>query len=159
MNIWLFMNVSYCIFGMYCIPHFWNTVLHFQSDLAFLYWEVDCVGSVPVSHRPDPVSKRTCIPFAAETFLGSSAVSLATDSLLFSQSCPTLCDPTDCSTPGFSVLHYLLDFAQIHVHWVGDAIQPSHPLLPSSSFASSGQNIEYFASAFILPMNIQRWFP
>ena len=40
--------------------------------------------------------------------------------------------PMDCSTPGFPVLHYLLEFAQTHVHWVGDAIQPSHPLSPSS---------------------------
>ena len=49
--------------------------------------------------------------------------------LLFTQSCPTLCDPMDCSTPSFAVLHYLLEFAQTHVHWVDDAIQPSHPLL------------------------------
>ena len=41
----------------------------------------------------------------------------------------TLCSPMDCSTPGFSVLHYLLEFAQTQVHWVSDAIQPSHPLL------------------------------
>ena len=41
----------------------------------------------------------------------------------------TLWNPMDCSTPGFSVLHYLLEFAQNHVHWVSDAIQPSHPLL------------------------------
>ena len=40
-----------------------------------------------------------------------------------------------CITPGFPVLHYLPEFAQTHVHWVGDAIQPSHPLLPSSPFA------------------------
>ena len=39
-----------------------------------------------------------------------------------------LCDPTDCSMPGFRVLHYLLELAQTHVHWIGDAIQPSHPL-------------------------------
>ena len=38
----------------------------------------------------------------------------------------------DCNTSGSSVLHYLPEFAQIHVHWVGDAIQPPHPLLPSS---------------------------
>ena len=44
------------------------------------------------------------------------------------QSCPTLCDPMDCSMPGFPVLHHLLEFAQTHVHWVGDAIQPSPPL-------------------------------
>ena len=43
--------------------------------------------------------------------------------------CPTLCDPMNWSTPGFSVLHYLLEFAQNHVRWVDDAIQPSHSLL------------------------------
>ena len=48
------------------------------------------------------------------------------------QSCPTLWGPMDCSTPGLPVLHHLLEFAQIHVHWVGDAIQPSHPLFPIS---------------------------
>ena len=45
------------------------------------------------------------------------------------QWCPTLCDPMDCSTPGFPVLHHLLEFAQSHVHWVDDGIQPPHPLL------------------------------
>ena len=41
---------------------------------------------------------------------------------------PTLCDPMDCSTPGLPVHHQLPEFTQTHVHWVGDAIQPSHPL-------------------------------
>ena len=45
------------------------------------------------------------------------------------QSCPTLCKPMHYSTPGFPVLHYLPEFAQTYVHQVGDAIQPSHPLL------------------------------
>ena len=44
------------------------------------------------------------------------------------QSCPTLWDPMDCITPGLPVHHQLLELAQTHVHWVGDAIQPSHPL-------------------------------
>ena len=44
------------------------------------------------------------------------------------QSCPTLCDPVDCGMPGFSVHHQFLELAQTHVHQVGDAIQPSHPL-------------------------------
>ena len=48
------------------------------------------------------------------------------------QSCPTLCDPTDCSTPGLPVHHQLLELAQTHVHRVGDATQPSHPLLSPS---------------------------
>ena len=44
------------------------------------------------------------------------------------KSCLTLCNPMDCITPDFPALHYLQEFAQTHVHWVGDAIQPSHPL-------------------------------
>ena len=65
------------------------------------------------------------------------------------KSCLTLCDPMDCSTPGFPVLHYLPEFAQTHVHWVDDAIQPSHlchPLLPlpsifpSTRFFSNGSS-------------------
>ena len=44
------------------------------------------------------------------------------------QSYPNLCDPMDCSTPGLPVHHQLPEFAQTHVHWVGEAIQPSHPL-------------------------------
>ena len=48
--------------------------------------------------------------------------------------CLTLCNPIDCSMPGLPVPHYLPEFAQVHVHWVSDIIQPSHPLLPSSSF-------------------------
>ena len=50
----------------------------------------------------------------------------------------TLCNPTDCSTPGSSVLHCLPEFAEVHVHWVGDAIQPSHPL--SAPFVSCSQS-------------------
>ena len=86
-----------------------------------------------------------------------------------------LCDPMDCSMPGFPLLHYLPEFAQTHVHWVSDGIQPSHPLLPPSPlalnlsqhqsfpmswfFASGGQSIGASASASVLPMNIQGWFP
>ena len=48
------------------------------------------------------------------------------------QSCPTLCGPMNHSTPGFLFHHQLLEFTQTHVHQVGDAIQPSHPLLSPS---------------------------
>ena len=92
------------------------------------------------------------------------------------QSCLTLCNPLDFSTLGFPVLCYLPEFAQTHVHWVGDAIQPSHPLLPPSPpafnlfpasgsflmsqfFTSGGQSIGVSTSALVLPMNIQDWFP
>ena len=54
-----------------------------------------------------------------------------------SLSCVTLCDPMNHSTPGFPVHHKLLEFTQTHVHRVGDAIQPSHPLLAPSPPASN----------------------
>ena len=86
------------------------------------------------------------------------------------KACPILCNPMDCSMPGFSVLHHLLEFAQTYVHWVTDTIQPSHLLLPTSCpasgsfpmsqlFASDGQSIGASASASVLPVNIQSWFP
>ena len=66
------------------------------------------------------------------------------------QLCPTLCDPMDCSTPGLPVHHQLPEFTQTHVHWVGDAIQPSHPLsspsLPALNF-SQHQGLSKWVSA------------
>ena len=56
------------------------------------------------------------------------------------QSCPTLCDPVDCSTPGLPVRHRLPEPPQTHVHGVGDAIQPSRPLLPPSPAVNISQH-------------------
>ena len=68
------------------------------------------------------VSKRTKQTFLQRRYQFNSAA----------QSCPTLCDPMDCSTPSFPVHHQLLELTQTHVHRVGDAIQPPH-LLSSPS--------------------------
>ena len=57
------------------------------------------------------------------------------------QSCPTLCNPMNCSTPVLPVHHQLLKFTQTHVHWVSDAIQPSHPL--SSPFLPAPNPSKY----------------
>ena len=89
-------------------------------------------------------------------------------------SCPTYCDPTDCSTSGFLVLHSLSEFAQTHVHCpclhptISACVTPCSSCLqsfpPSGSvpmswfFASGGQNIGASASVSVLPMNIQGWF-
>ena len=70
------------------------------------------MGEAPISQR----ASNSCI-----TWVDCCWYSVATLRL-------TLCNPMDCSTPGFPVLHYLVEFAQSHVHRVGDAIQPSHPL-------------------------------
>ena len=89
------------------------------------------------------------------------------------QSCPTPCAVMESSTPGLPVHHKLPEPTQTHVHWVGDVIQPSHPLsspslpafiLPSirvfpmsQFFASGGQSVGASASASVLPMNNQDW--
>ena len=70
------------------------------------------------------------------------------------QSCPTLCDPIDCSTPGFPVLHYLPEFAQTHAHRVSDAIQPSHPLWSPSPPALNLSSIRIFSNESALRI---RW--
>ena len=92
------------------------------------------------------------------------------------QSCPTLCDPVYCHTPGFPVLHDLLELVQTYVHWVSNAIQTSCPVsflsfpdfiffpasrsfVMSSLFTSGSQSIGASASGSVLPMNIQDWFP
>ena len=92
------------------------------------------------------------------------------------QSCPTLCNPMNCSTPGLPVHLQLLESKQTHVHRVSDAIQPSHPFVVSYSscpqsfpasgsfqmsqlFASGGQSIGISASTSVLPMNTQDWSP
>ena len=93
-----------------------------------------------------------------------------------SLSCVQPCDPMDCSTPGFPVHHQLPELTHTHVHWVGDDIQPSHPLSSPSPPAFSlsyhqglfhwvsclhlvAPSIRVSASASVLPMNIQDWFP
>ena len=92
------------------------------------------------------------------------------------QSCLTVFDTMDCSTPGLPVHHQPPEFTQISFHLVSDAIQPSHPLLAPSPSAfnlsqhqglfqwvstspSGGQSIGVSASTSVLPMNIQDWFP
>ena len=61
------------------------------------------------------------------------------------QSCPTLCNPMNRSTPGLPVHHQLLKFTQTHVHRVGDAIQPSHPLCPLLLLPPIPPNIRVFS--------------
>ena len=91
------------------------------------------------------------------------------------QSCPILCNPMNRSTPGLPVHYQLPKSTQTHVHWVSDAIQPSHPLsspsppafnFPASGsfqmsqfFTSGGQSIGVSTSASVISMNIQDWFP
>ena len=92
-----------------------------SQDAEATVGTTDSAFSVPLCTR-----KKTegCLAFGYQEELHCCSVT---------KLCPAFCDPMDCSTPGSSVLHSLLEFAQTHVRWVGDVIQPSHPLSPPSS--------------------------
>ena len=127
-----------------------------------------CISWLPTFAFQFPIMKRT-------SFWGVSSISVhlkkETSKLvnfcvqfssvqfsLVAQSCPTLCDPMDCSTPGFHVLHHLPVLAQTHVHWVSDAIQPSHPLSfpsPPASKPSPHQDLfQWVNSSHQVPKRI-----
>ena len=101
------------------------------SFLPSDWTHVSCIGrhweaySLPLSHTGNEVCSICCCSVA--------------------QSCPTLCNLMDCSTSGFPVFQYLSELAQTHVHWVSDAIQPSHPLLsPSPPALNLSQHQDLF---------------
>ena len=91
------------------------------------------------------------------------------------QSCPTLCDPMNRSTPSLPVHHQIPELTQTHAHWVNDAIQPSHPLLSPSPLAPNPSHHQgffqwvtlhikwpkdwSFSLSTVLPMNTQDWSP
>ena len=143
---------------LYCLSH--------QGRPRILEWV-----AYPSSRGTSQPRNRTGVSCIAGGFF-TSWVQLKTGS--GTKSCPTLYDPMDCSTPGFPVHHQLLERAQTHVRWVGDAIQPSHPLLSPSPALSLSQNQGLFQwvgslhqvaivlelqPASVHPVNIQGWFP
>ena len=162
-----------------------NKICHcFHFFWIYLPWSdiTRChdLGFWMLSFKPDfSVSSHTLIK---KLFSSSSLSTICCCYCSVAQSCLTLCDPIDGSTPGFPVLHYLLELPQTHVHWVNDAIQPPHPLSPSppalnlsqhqglSQWDSSLHEVttvfdQYFpggdrsTGASVLPKNIQGWFP
>ena len=94
------------------------------------------------------VSRETLVPLKMSFSPLSQSVSSVT------QLCLTLCNPTDCSTPGFPVHHQLPELAQTHVHRVSNTIQPSHPLSPLLLPPSIFPSIKVFSNESVLPI---RW--
>ena len=120
---------------------------------------------VSVDSAPPPA----CFP-PSGAWSTASSVSGQVQLSLVAQSCLTLCDPVDCSTPGLPVHHQLPELTQTHVHGVSDAIQPSHVVpfasclqsFPASGsfqmsqlFTSGGQSTGVSASASVFPVNTQ----
>ena len=109
-------------------------------------WTTMHLVKVCLSLASKTVSRKPCAIGLAKLFQSYSVKASALSTLgkfslqsshccSVANSCLTLCNPMNCSMPGSPVLHYLLEFAQIYIHWVSDSIHPSHPLLPPSPFA------------------------
>ena len=113
---------------LYCIFLFKTNIRNVPQVSKSSY---DGVTDIPVYSKNGSDSNLLEVP---------SISNWASSSVQFSsvaQSCPTLCNPVNCNTPGPLVHHQLPEFTQTHVHQVGDAIQPSHPLSSPSPPASN----------------------
>ena len=112
----------------------WQTTKKEQLELVNKYIRVHTLLSGPLcfasKHTP-PKCPTWLLNSLFQVFVQRSPNKAFSDSLQFSsvaQSCPTLCNPMNRSTPGLPVHHHPPEFTQIHIHRVSDAIQPSHPL-------------------------------
>ena len=132
-----------------------------------------CCDFSAFGHRLSPPSHSIAMQPPLQPYKKCSVQFSSVQFSSVAQSCPALCNPTDCQTPGFPVHHQLLEPTQTHVHQVGDAIQPtiSSSVVPFSSclqsfpasesfprsqfFTSGGQSIGVSASVSVLPVNIQ----
>ena len=110
-----------------------------------------CVSMYDCVYTDTTILVILCEEISVRTFLTFIFGSVQFSSV--TQSCPTLCDPMNCSTPGLPVHHQLLDFTQTHVHRVSNAIQPSHPLHPLLLLPSIFPSIRVFSKSW--PLLIQ----
>ena len=165
----VFVSFSYSV-GFIIYPSGFQSVISGPTTSISLWtWSVNSQALIPDLWVWSPITQ------SFHKSLGWFRCSEFVVVIVQSLSCVWLCRVSmDCNTPDFPVLHYLPEFSQAHVHWVKNAIQPtSSSVIPSSSclqsfpasgyfsvsplFASSGQSIG--ASASVLPMNNQGWFP
>ena len=101
------------------------------------------------SEQPEACDLASDRPCLCTTWNGFCSVQFSS----VAQSCPALCDPMNRSTPGLPVHHQLLEFTQTHVHWVRDAIQPSHPL---SSPSPPALNLSQYQGLFQWVSSLQQ---
>ena len=118
-----------------------NILAHLLYFSLYLYTFHMCVQAESfkkyLRHHVSPLNFSAAISRNKYILLNNQKLSHSWCCCSVAQSCSTLCDPVDCSMPGFPVHHQLLELAQTQVHWICVAVQPSHPLLPASPAAFS----------------------
>ena len=131
--------------------------IHYTSEYIWTFCGFRHIPSVAVLNIHKSVSVHMCklfyrvyiyiksVPLNLETMSWFSKVVASVQFSSVAQSCPTICDPMNCSTPGLPIHHQLPESTQTHVHWVGDAIQSSYPLLsPSPPALNLSQHQDLF---------------
>ena len=123
-----------CLF----FPLFFSCHLYFIFPITFISWRLITLQYLLCLLNWQAGSFPLAPPGKSDAFhIVSFPSLLPCCSSTVAKLCLTFCNPMDCSMPGSSVLHYLPEFAQIHVHWISNPIQPSHPLPPPSTFTFS----------------------
>ena len=128
-RIWREGNILHCWWGCKLIEPRWRIVWRFLKKLGICLNVT--LSNHPIFSLPSCVQKsfsKSAWESTIETYILPYVKKISS----VAQSCSTLCNPKDCNTPGFPVHHQLLELAYTQVHQVGDAIQPSHPLLSLS---------------------------
>ena len=124
-------------------PHCFIFYFHLLKQFSTLFLSYIFYATHSVQIDGKMITLKAFSRFSITSFFFFFHFSLQFSSVTLS--CPTLCDPMNRSTPGFPVHHQLPEFTQTHVHWVSDAIQPSHPLsFPSFPAPNPSQNQSLF---------------
>ena len=113
------------------LPEFTETHVHWVSDAI----QPSHPLSSPSPLAPSPSQHQSIFQWVSSSHEEAKVLEFQLSHQTVAQSCPTLCNPMNCSTPGLPVHHQLPEFTQTHVHRVSDAIQPSHPLSSRSPLA------------------------
>ena len=158
-RFWISGPLSRCVCGFirnYTCSPFPTVIAEFYTSTK-IYQYFSCFTTLPTFGSVSILNIAIWVDRKQYFILVLICISLVTKSIQFSsvtQSYPTLCGPMDCSTPGFPVQHQLPEFAQTHVHWVGDAIQPSHPL---SSLSPPAFNLSQHQGLFPRSNSMKLW--
>ena len=127
-----------------CLSHLCILKFYFWEKNAYLNFMASIIHVFIYFNNFYYISLKVCVDYEGPSISSKGFLPTVQFSSV-AQSCLTLCDPMDCSTPGFPVHHQLLDLTQTYVHWVSDAIQPSHPLSsPSPPTFSLSQHQSLF---------------
>ena len=159
-------TISHCWWECKLVQPLWRTVWRFLKKLDIKLPYDPAIPLLGIHTEETRIERDMCTPMfiaalffiartwkqtrcpSADEWIRKLSITYTQWNFQFSsvpQSCPTLCDPMNRSTPGLPVHHQLPEFTQTHVHWVGDAIQPSYPLSsPSPPAPNSSQHQSLF---------------